>query len=103
WARSAPPLRPRDPRLADQLSPGDHPGPVARRLGALPGLEPRPQRDPPEAPRVEHPPERPVLHQLPRRDPPRHGDRAAALLLEGLGADREGNRALAARPWDRSE
>ncbi len=71
-------------------------------LGALPDLEPRAQRDPAEAARLEHPPERPVLPDLPRRDAPRDGDRAARVLLARLGADPEGARAVAARPRHRS-
>ena len=48
-----------------------------------------------------HPPERQVLHHLPRRDAPRDRDRAARLLLARLGADPQGPRPLAARPRHR--
>ena len=78
-----------DPRLAHHLLAGRPPRTAPGRDRALPDLEPRPQRDHPAAPRVEHPPERPVLHQLPRRHPPRDGDRPPRVLLARLGANRE--------------
>ena len=55
---------------------------------ALPDLEPRPQRDPPEPARLGHPPERRLLPHLPRRDAPGDRARPARLLLARLGADR---------------
>ena len=51
--------------------------------------------------RLGHPPERRLLHHVPRRDSPRDGDRAAALLPARLGADRQGARPQPARPRDR--
>ena len=53
---------------------------LAGRRRAVPDLEPRAQRDPAEHPRLEHPPERPVLHHVPRRDP----SRRRALVLLGF-------------------
>ena len=86
-------------RRAGQLAPDgtDHllPGRVLGLLQGVaelfPDLEPRPQRDPPAALRLEHPPERRLLPRLPRRDPLRHGDRAALCFFwQGLGADLRG-------------
>ena len=77
---------------ADQLLPGDRPRPAAGRHGALPDLESRAQRHPAPAPRLGHPPERRLLHHLPRRDAPGDRDRAARFfwqdwvrILAGLG------------------
>ena len=67
---------------------------------AVPGLEPRSHGHPPEPLRLGHPPERAVLPDLPRRSPPRDRDRAARVLLAGLGADHQGARPLVARPGD---
>ncbi len=53
---------------------------------AVPGLEPRPQRHPPVAARLEHPPERLVLPDVPRRDASRHRDRAVRLLPAATGS-----------------
>src|SRR2546428_8270579 len=77
----------RDRRVTDLVSPGDRPGALAGRLRAVPRLEPGPQRGPAEAARLEHPPERQVLPDVPGRDPPRDCDRALHLLLARLGAD----------------
>ena len=88
-------------RRADLLPPGDRPRAAPGGLRALPDLEPRAQRHPPEAARLEHPSERPVLPDVPRRDAPGHGDRAARVLLARLGADPERARPVAPRPRDR--
>src|ERR1043165_4009721 len=75
-------------RVPDLLLPGNRARPAAGLLGALPDLEPGSQRDPAAAVRVEHSPERPVLHHLPGCHPPGDGAGAAGLLLERLGAYR---------------
>src|SRR5919205_1284462 len=83
---------------ADLVLAGGRARPAAGRVGALPRLEPRAQRDPAAPPRLEHPPERRVLHLVPRRDAPRNRARAARLLLARLGAHRQGFGAQPARP-----
>src|SRR5262249_22093624 len=85
----------------DLLLPGHRPRAAPGLLRAVSDLEPRAQRGAAPRLRLEHPPERRLLPELPRRDP--RGDRtgAARVLLEGLGEDREGSRTLAPRPLHR--
>ena len=61
--------------LAGPISYGqaDRARPAAGRRRALPDLEPGPERHPAAAVRLEHPPERQVLHRLPGGDPPGDG------------------------------
>ena len=58
----------RPPMDPDLLLPGARPRPAAGRLGAVPDLEPRPQRRAAAAARLGHPPERRLLPDLPGRD-----------------------------------
>src|SRR5205814_3750679 len=74
--------------LADLVWTGDRARPAAGLQRALPDLEPWPQRHPAPPTWLGHPPERLVLHHLPRRHTPCDGARPARLLLARLGADR---------------
>ena len=89
-------------RRTHHLLPGDRAGAAAGVLGAVPDLEPRPQRDPAAAAGLEHPPERRLLHHVPDRHPPGDGDRPVHLLLPRLDADLRRHVALAGRPPDRA-
>ena len=75
---SAEPLR----HGPDLLFPGNRPRPAPGRLRALPDLEPRAQRRAATRLRLEHPPERRLLPQLPGRHPLRHGDCALFFFIK---------------------
>ena len=74
------------PRGADLVRPGDRARPAPGLLGAVPDLEPGPQRDPAPVARLEHPPERRLLHHLPDRHAPGHCHRAVRVLPGRTGS-----------------